>query len=121
MEKQTDKQKERLNEELEEWKLKYDNILTLDSLDKTKTRGRNTYRDKREKLIYETYIIKEGKETIFSGGMMLWLFIKLLDKKKPKSYGQVLEELKINHRLKLFKIDINELEEGKIRAFMLKQ
>lgn len=112
-----DKVRLEIQREFSNWKNETDKILKVPE---------HMQYNKRKKLIEEIYIIKEekGEEIILSAGTMLWLYLNgtnqstiLLDelnKNIVNTKALYLEELKIRHRLDLFKLNTNDFDKEKI-------
>lgn len=101
---------ERVKEEFRQWRETYDNILDITNCKPEKFK---------KKLKEELYVFKEDKELKVSGGLLIWLFLggnnqyPYIPKKNEKP-NKILEELKIRHRLDLFKINTEDFDYNKV-------
>ena len=112
---------EQIQEEFEDWKEKYDNILQIPPKIKNKDR---------KSLIEQTQLIRneDGEISISGGGKVLLFIIKdfgksfdkfLDDIKKRKNKGCYLEAIQFKHRENLFDIDlINKVNEMSVKKLL---
>lgn len=111
-----------INLKFEEWKEQNDKIIDIKDA-KIPSRPKYKYLLKRKELIENLYLIKDGEETIISGGMLVWLFLGGTNEEdeqfhnllKDGHYDNYLEEMKIRHRLKLLQINVANFDKDKIR------
>jgi len=124
--KKIDKNKLWIEKELETWKKETDKYKDIKDLPIKKYKANFKKLSELHKWQEDLYFIKEGKETIVSGGALLWLFLYCEKKEsyKPsdeiiKNYpNNVLEEFKIAHRLKLFNLKLTDFDSKKVREML---
>jgi hypothetical protein len=107
--------KEKIEEEFEQWKKETDKIREISSL--LNNKSKKFYTKRRNDLIEELYVCQENGEVILSGGTMCWLYLGKDDLDKLVKRGQwrlYLEELKIRHRLAIFKIHPSNIDIDKV-------
>ncbi len=106
--------KKGIQEEFQDWKNEYG---YLEIIHKTSKKNKTRERKKRDKIIEETYLIKDHTgELIISGGGKVLLFMVLIESKnwakhekmllKAKRYTQHLEVKKFRYRQKMYNIDL---------------
>jgi len=125
--KKIDKNKQWINQELEVWKKETDKYKSVKDLPIKSYKAKYKKFQELQKWKENLYFIKEGKETIISGGALMWLFLNG-GKEEPyvptddmiKRYpDNVLEEYKIAHRLKLFDLKVSDFDYEKVRETIM--
>lgn len=122
-----DKNKQLINQELEEWKKRTDKYKNVKDLPIKNYKAKYKKFQELQKWKEDLYFIKEGKEIIVSGGALMWLFLNG-GKEEPyvptddmvKRYpNTILEEYKIAHRLKLFNLKISDFDYERVRESIM--
>ena len=125
--KKIDKNKQWINQELKDWKRETDKYRDIKDLPIKKYKANYKKLSELHKWKENLYFIKDGKETIISGGALIWLYL-YGEKREPfnpsddmiKRYPQnVLEEYKISHRLKLINLKLSDFDYEKVKEAIM--